>query len=81
MSKMVPAPNVANKLKAIGLRPISALVDITNYFTIGLCRPLHVFDADKLNGNITVRMAKAGETIDALNDKSYTLTDYYGGRM
>lgn len=64
-----------NKLKAIGLRPISTLVDITNYFTIGLCRPLHVFDADKLKGHLTVRMAKTGETFDALNDKSYSLTD------
>ena len=71
-----PSPEwLQNKLKAIGLRPISALVDITNYFTIGLCRPLHVFDADKLQGNITVRLAKNGETLNALNDKSYTLTD------
>lgn len=71
-----PSPEwLQNKLKAIGLRPISALVDITNYFCVGLCRPLHVFDADKLNGNISVRMAKTGETIDALNDKSYTLAD------
>jgi phenylalanyl-tRNA synthetase beta chain len=60
-------------LKSIGLRPISALVDITNYFCIGMSRPLHVFDADKLKGGITVRIAKSGETLDALNDKSYTL--------
>lgn len=71
-----PSPEwLQNRLKAIGLRPISALVDITNYFCIGLCRPLHVFDADKLKGNITVRFAKTGETFDALNDKSYTLAD------
>ena len=71
-----PSPEwLQNRLKAIGLRPISALVDITNYFTIGLCRPLHVFDADKLKGNLTVRFAKSGETLDALNDKSYTLAD------
>lgn len=71
-----PSPEwLQNRLKAIGLRPISALVDITNYFCIGLCRPLHVFDADKLKGNITVRFAKTGETLDALNDKSYTLAD------
>ena len=63
------------KLKAIGLRPISALVDITNYFSVDSCRPLHVFDADKLKGNITVRSAKKGETLDALNDKTYTLED------
>lgn len=61
------------RLKAIGLRPISTLVDITNYMTIGLNRPLHVFDADKLQGHIHVRGAKAGETLAALNDKTYTL--------
>lgn len=71
-----PSPDwLQNRLKAIGLRPISALVDITNYFCVGLCRPLHVFDADKLKGNLTVRFAKTGETLDALNDKSYTLAD------
>lgn len=63
------------RLKAIGLRPISALVDITNYLTFALNRPLHVFDADKVKGNIHVRFAKKGETLDALNDKSYTLDD------
>ncbi len=71
-----PSPEwLQNRLKAVGLRPISALVDITNYFCIGMSRPLHVYDADKLNGNITVRMAKQGETFDALNDKSYELSD------
>ncbi|HPQ50616.1 MAG TPA: phenylalanine--tRNA ligase subunit beta, partial [Alphaproteobacteria bacterium] len=63
------------KLKAIGLRPISTLVDITNYFCIGLSRPLHVFDADKFSGDIQIRLSKKGETLDALNDKSYTLED------
>lgn len=72
-----PSPEwLQNRLKAVGLRPISALVDITNYFSIGLCRPLHVFDADKMKGNITVRLAKKGETLDALNDKTYTLDDF-----
>ncbi len=61
------------RLIAVGLRPISALVDITNYFTIDLARPLHVFDAKKLTGNIRARMAKAGETIAALDGKTYTL--------
>jgi phenylalanyl-tRNA synthetase beta chain len=61
-----------NRLKAVGLRPISALVDITNYFSLDLCRPLHVYDADLLKGDITVRLAKDGEEFDALNDKSYT---------
>lgn len=63
------------RLKAAGLRPISALVDITNYFCLGLNRPLHVFDADKLSGNISVRLSQKGETLDALNDLSYTLDD------
>jgi len=62
-------------LKAIGLRPISALVDITNYMTIGLNRPLHVYDADLVKGDITVRLSKDDESFDALNDKSYTLKD------
>jgi len=64
-----------NYLKSVGLRPISALVDITNYFTLAYNRPLHVFDADKLKGNIHVRLAKKGEQLSALNDKSYTLDD------
>ena len=63
------------KLTAVGLRPISALVDITNYFNIGECHPLHVFDADKLNGNLIVRSAVEGETLDALDEKVYTLSD------
>ena len=61
------------KLTAIGLRPISALVDITNYFTIALNRPLHVFDADKIRGDISIRMAKDGEKMQALDGKEYTL--------
>ncbi len=71
-----PSPEwLQQKLKAVGLRPISTLVDITNYFTIAHCRPLHVFDADKIKGNIHVRYAKNGEKFDALNDKSYELKD------
>ncbi len=69
-----PSPAwLQQKLKAIGLRPISTLVDITNLMTIGYNRPLHVYDADKLKGDITVRLSKEGESFDALNDKSYTL--------
>lgn len=63
------------KLKAIGQKPISALVDITNFATIGLCRPLHVFDADKVKGNIHVRLAKKGEQLLALNGKTYDLDE------
>jgi len=62
-----------DRLTAIGLRPISALVDITNYINYDLARPLHVFDADKLKGNINVRMAYEGEEFLALNEKTYTL--------
>lgn len=61
------------RLKSIGLEPISALVDITNFITFDLGRPLHVYDADKLKGNISVREAKQGEKINALNGKSYEL--------
>jgi phenylalanyl-tRNA synthetase beta chain len=61
------------KLESIGLRPISILVDITNYFCIGLNRPLHVYDVAKLQGDIRVQQAKSGEAFDALNDKPYTL--------
>ncbi len=62
-----------DKLLAVGLRPISALVDITNIMTIEHCRPLHVFDADKVAGGIHVRMARPGEKLLALNDKEYQL--------
>jgi phenylalanyl-tRNA synthetase beta chain len=74
--KNAPAPKwMQDRLKSIGLRPISALVDITNYITIALNRPLHVFDADKLKGDLHVRLSKKGETLAALNDKSYELDD------
>ena len=61
------------QLRAIGLRPISFLVDVTNYFTYDQNRPLHVFDADKVNGDLRVHRAKGGEKIAALDDKEYTL--------
>ena len=63
------------RLKAIGLRPISALVDITNYFTYDLNRPLHVFDGDKVKGDLRVHKAKGGETLMALDDKEYTMSE------
>ncbi|WP_372804430.1 phenylalanine--tRNA ligase subunit beta [Loktanella salsilacus] len=62
------------RLRAIGLRPISFLVDVTNYLTYDLNRPLHVFDADKVQGNLRVHRAKGGEEIVALDDKTYTLS-------
>jgi len=68
-----PSPQwLQDRLKAIGLRPISVLVDITNYMTYDLGRPLHVYDADKLDGNLTARLAQAGESFTALDDKIYT---------
>lgn len=63
------------RLKAIGQRPISALVDITNYVMIDLGRPLHVYDKAKLSGALTVRKARAGEQVLALNEKTYTLDE------
>ncbi|MBL6932544.1 MAG: phenylalanine--tRNA ligase subunit beta [Rhodospirillales bacterium] len=62
-----------DRLLAIGLRPISALVDVTNLMTIEHCRPLHVFDADKVHGDIHVRMANDGEKIIGLDGKEYEL--------
>ncbi|HEX6960167.1 MAG TPA: phenylalanine--tRNA ligase subunit beta [Ferrovibrio sp.] len=61
------------RLKAIGLRPISALVDITNFITYDLGRPLHVFDADKVKGDIVARFAKPGEKLLALDGREYAL--------
>ncbi|WP_424178470.1 phenylalanine--tRNA ligase subunit beta [Yoonia sp. TsM2_T14_4] len=69
-----PSPAwLQTQLRAIGLRPISFLVDVTNWFTYDLNRPLHVFDADKVQGDLRVHRAKGGETILALDDKTYTL--------
>ncbi len=69
-----PSPDwLQKRLKAIGLRPISALVDITNFFTFDLNRPLHVFDADKVEGNLRIHPAEGGEELLALDGKSYTL--------
>ncbi|MGQ3047611.1 MAG: phenylalanine--tRNA ligase subunit beta [Niveispirillum sp.] len=68
-----PSPKwLADRLLAVGLRPISALVDITNYFSLDLCRPLHVFDAAKLTGGITLRATADGDKLLALNGKEYT---------
>ncbi len=63
------------KLEAIGLRPISALVDITNFLAYDQARPLHVFDVDKLKGSLNVRLSQPGETFKALDGKTYTLSD------
>src|SRR5204863_1370927 len=69
-----PSPTwLQQRLSAIGLRPINALVDITNFITYGRGRPLHVFDAAKVHGNLTVRRARDGEQVLALDGKTYTL--------
>jgi phenylalanyl-tRNA synthetase beta chain len=71
-----PSPDwLQKRLVAIGLRPINALVDITNFITYDRGRPLHVFDAAKVRGNLTVRRARAGETLLALDGKTYTLDE------
>ena len=70
-----PSPKwMQQRLLAIGLRPINALVDITNYMTFDQGRPMHVFDAAKVTGNLTVRRAKDGETVLALDQREYTLS-------
>lgn len=71
-----PSPKwLQDNLQAVGLRPISALVDITNLLSHDQCRPLHVYDADKLSGDILVRKTKSGEEFDALNDKHYSVSE------
>jgi len=68
-----PSPEwLQTRLRAIGLRPISALVDITNFFTYDRNRPLHVFDADKVSGNLHVHRTAGGETLMGLDEKEYT---------
>jgi phenylalanyl-tRNA synthetase beta chain len=71
-----PSPDwLQARLRAIGLRPINALVDITNFITYDRARPLHVFDADKLTGTVHARMAKVGESLKALDGKTYALDE------
>ena len=70
-----PSPRwLAERLIAIGLRPINALVDVTNFFTVDLGRPLHVFDADKVAGDTLTLRRGDGETLRALNGRDYTVT-------
>ena len=66
---------LARRLTAIGLRPINALVDITNFITFDRGRPLHVFDAAKVSGDLVVRRARAGETLKALDGRTYALDE------
>lgn len=74
--KNMPSPEwLQQRLESVGLRPISALVDITNYMTMAYGRPMHVYDADALQGDIIVRASQDGEALEALNDKAYTLPE------
>ncbi len=69
-----PSPDwLRRRLTEIGLRPINALVDITNFLTFDRARPLHVFDADKVRGNLTIRRASPGEALHALDGRVYAL--------
>ncbi|MFK8253083.1 phenylalanine--tRNA ligase subunit beta [Ancylobacter terrae] len=71
-----PSPDwLQAKLRAIGLRPINALVDVTNLLTFDRNRPLHVFDATKVAGDLVVRRARPGESLLALDGKTYTLDE------
>ncbi len=73
-----PSPQwLQDRLSAIGQRPISALVDVTNLVNFDLCRPTHVFDLDRLRGDtLTVRKAQNGEAFEALNERTYRLADH-----
>ena len=64
-----------DRLASVGLRPISALVDLTNFLTIDRNRPVHVFDSGKVKGDIWLRLGQGGATFAALNGKDYTLDD------
>jgi phenylalanyl-tRNA synthetase beta chain len=66
---------IAQQLQAVGQKSISTLVDITNYLNLSYGRPAHVYDADKISGNLSVRFAKPGEKLLALNDKEYNLDE------
>jgi phenylalanyl-tRNA synthetase beta chain len=66
---------LVKKLISIGLRPINILADITNFITIDLGRPLHVFDADKIDGDLTMRLSNDGDKVDTLDNKNYKLSN------
>ncbi|MBO6767097.1 MAG: phenylalanine--tRNA ligase subunit beta [Erythrobacter sp.] len=71
-----PSPEwMQRRLIAAGQRPISALVDATNYLMLAFGRPAHVYDLAKLSGPVVARRAKNGERVEALNEKTYTLDD------
>ena len=70
-----PSPEwMQKRLKAIGINPKTMLVDVTNYVSFDRCRPLHAYDAGKLKGDVVARLGAEGETLDALDDKTYDIT-------
>ena len=71
-----PSPDwMQDRLRSVGITPKSFLVDVTNYISLDRARPLHAFDADKLQGTIRPRLAKKGEKLEALDGKTYDLTE------
>jgi phenylalanyl-tRNA synthetase beta chain len=71
-----PSPDwLQQRLRAVGLRPINAVVDITNLVSLGWGRPLHAYDADKIVGQAVLRNARPGEAFDALDNKLYALDE------
>ena len=74
--KNIESPKwLKDKVISLGQKPISTIVDITNYLTFDLNRPLHAYNADKIDKGIVVRNSKKGETFEALDKKNYTLQD------
>jgi len=72
-AKAITPAWMVKRLERSGLRSISAVVDVTNYVLLALGQPMHAFDAAKLNGDINVRFAKAGESLELLNDSTIEL--------
>lgn len=71
-----PSPEwMQRRLRSLGMKPISALVDITNFMTMDYGRPLHVFDADNIKGDLKVRLSRSGEKLVALDGKEYEFND------
>ena len=66
---------VIKRIRNSGIKVISSLVDVTNYLTVDYCRPLHIFDLDKIKGNICIRHSKKGEHFLGLDDKEYNLDE------
>ena len=71
----ISSSKIITRFNGSGLKVISPLVDITNFITIDYCRPLHVFDFDKVEGNIEIRYSIHGEKFEGLDEKTYTLDD------